>query len=276
VSVVAPEAGPAGVQGVALVREPGPLLAGGIVTYLTRTGVDLARAREQHAGYAAALGRAGWRVVTMPAADDCPDAVFVEDTVVVVDDLAVITRPAAPQRRPEIQGTEVAVSSLGLRIARITEPGMLDGGDVLQVGPTVYVGLGTRTNGEGIRQLAALLAPIGRRVVAVRLREVLHLKSAVTALPDGSLIGLVDLLDASALPVIRVPPEPDGAHVVRLGNDQLLISAAAPRTAAWLGEQGFAVHAVDIAEFTKLEGCVTCLSVLLPGLDRGGDARGHI
>jgi len=151
-----------------------------------------------------------------------------------------------------------------VRVARITEPATLDGGDVLQVGRTVYVGRGGRTNGEGVRQLRALLAPLGRTVVAVGLGEVLHLKSAVTALPDGSLLGLPGVLDLARLPGVRVPPEAAGAHVVPLGGSTALIAASAPRTALWLGDLGFDLEVVDIGEFEKLEGCVTCLSVLIP------------
>ncbi len=255
-------------RGVALVRPPGPRLAEGIVTHLERSPIDLALAADQHAEYVAALERHGWRTVVVAPADPCPDAVFVEDTVVVVDDLAVLTRPGAPQRRDEIEGTEAAVTALGLRVARIEEPATLDGGDVLQVGHRVYVGRGGRTDAAGIAQLASLLAPYGREVVAVPLRDVLHLKSAVTALPDGTLIGLPDLLDTAGLPRLTPPAEEGGAHVVPLGGDTVLIAASAPRTAQWLADRGFVPEVVEIGEFEKLEGCVTCLSVLVAAAPR--------
>ena len=158
-----------------------------------------------------------------------------------------------------------SAKSLGLRTAAIRPPGTLDGGDVLQVGHTVYVGLGERTNADGIRQLGELLDPLGRTVVAVPLGEVLHLKSAVTALPDGTLLGLPDLLGDGPPPGIRVPPEETGAHVVPLGGEAVLIAASAPRTVDLVAGLGFRPVPVDIAEFEKLEGCVTCLSVLVPG-----------
>lgn len=252
-------------RGVALVRPPGPRLADGIVTHIERSPVDVALAREQHAGYVAALVSAGWTVQEVPPADDHPDAVFVEDTVVVVEDLAVLTNPGTPLRRGEVDGTARAVEALGLRSARITGPGHLDGGDVLQVGRTVYVGRGGRTDGEGIRQLRAHLEPLGRVVVPVPLRAVLHLKSAVTALPDGTLVGLPDLLDTAPLPTLRSVPEEGGAHVVPVGGGTVLMATSAPRTREWLLDLGFDVLAVDIGEFEKLEGCVTCLSVLVPG-----------
>jgi dimethylargininase len=185
--------------------------------------------------------------------------------VVACEDLAVLGRPGAPARRAEVAGVAGAVRSLGLRTARIEEPGTLDGGDVLQAGHTVYVGCGERTNGAGIRQLRALLAPLGRTVIAVPLGNVLHLKSAVTALPDGTFLLLPQLVPDRLFPAVRPVTEESGCHVVPLGGNQVLIAASAPRTAELLDDIGFTPVVVDISEFEKLEGCVTCLSVLLPG-----------
>jgi len=248
-----------------LVRAPSSRLAEGIVTHVTRIPVDVALAREQHAAYARALAEAGWMIGQAPAAEDCPDSVFIEDAVVVCEDLAVLTRPGAPGRRAEVAGVAQAVVSLGLRTAQIENPGTLDGGDVLQAGATVYAGRGGRTNGEGIRQLRSLLAPLGRTVVAVPLGNVLHLKSAVTALPDGTFLLLPDLVPAELFPAVRPVREDSGCHVVPLGGDRVLIAASAPHTAGLLEDLGFTPVVVDITEFEKLEGCVTCLSVLLPG-----------
>src|SRR6266480_4372480 len=189
--------------GTGLVRRPSSRLAEGIVTHISRTPVDVELARSQHAAYGDALAASGWAIRPAPAADDCPDSVFVEDTVVVCGDLAVLTRPGAAVRRPEVDGVAQTVRSLGLRTARIEAPGTLDGGDVLQAGTTVYVGRGGRTNGAGIRQLRALLAPLGRTVTGVPLGEVLHLKSAVTALPDGTFLIRPDLVPAGLFPAVR-------------------------------------------------------------------------
>jgi len=167
-------------NGTGLVRDPSRRLADGIVTHISRTRVDVALARAQHAAYADALAASGWTIRRVPVAEDCPDSVFVEDAVVICEDLAVLTRPGAPARRAEVAGVAQAVRPLGLRTAHIEAPGTLDGGDILQAGHTVYTGRGGRTNGEGIRQLRSLLAPLGRTVVAVPLGNVLHLKSAVT------------------------------------------------------------------------------------------------
>ncbi len=248
---------------IALVREPSHRLEEGIVTYIERVPVDLDLARRQHDAYRTALSDAGWDVRFVDPADDQPDSVFVEDAVVVCDDLAVVTRPGDPERRGELPGVEKSVRQLGLRTAAIEAPGTLDGGDVLQVGQTVYVGCGGRTNAAGIRQLREHLAPLGRTVVPVRLRNVLHLKSAVTALPDGTFVALPDLIEPGAFPMLRPVTEEAGCHVVPLGGGEVLISASAPRTADELTALGFGVRVVDISEFEKLEGCVTCLSVLV-------------
>jgi dimethylargininase len=261
---------PNATRGVALVRRVSPRLADGIVTHIERTPVDVDLARRQHEAYVAALSSHGWQTRMVAPADDCPDSVFIEDTVVVCENLAVITRPGAPERRPEIDAVEATVRDLGLRVARIQAPGTLDGGDVLQVGSTVYVGRGGRTTAEGVRQLGQVLSPMGRRVVAVPLRKVLHLKSAITALPDGTLLASGDLVETNLFPVVRMVSEEPGAHVVPLGRHDVLIAASAPRTADLIAGLGYTPVVVDITEFERLEGCVTCLSVLIPALWRPG------
>jgi dimethylargininase len=245
-----------------LVRQPSSRLAEGIVTHITRSSVDVSLAQAQHAAYVEALSASGWTIEQAPAADDCPDSVFIEDTVVICEDLAVLTRPGAPARRAEVAGVAQTVSELGLRTATIEEPGTLEGGDVLQVGRTVYVGRGARTNGDGIRQLRSLLAPLGRTVIAVPLGDVLHLKSAVTALPDGTFLLLPGLVPAELFPAVRPVDEEGGCHVVPLGGDRVMIAASAPSTTELLDSLGFTPVVVEIGEFEKLEGCVTCLSVL--------------
>lgn len=251
-------------RGVALVRRPSDRLAEGLVTYIERQPVDVALARRQHDGYRAALAGAGWSVRDVVPAPASPDSAFIEDTVVVIEDLAVLTRPGPLERRAEVDGTEAAIRDLGLQISRITPPGTVDGGDVLQLGTTVYVGTGGRTNADGVEQLRRHAASRGRSVIAVPLTGVLHLKSAVTALPDGSLLALPDHIDTTALPHVHAVAEETGCHVVPLGDRQVLIAASAPATVDWLKDQGWVPVVVDISEFEKLEGCVTCLSVLVP------------
>jgi dimethylargininase len=250
--------------GVALMRRPGPALEQGIVTHIARSPVDPVLAARQYTIYQEAIASAGWKVYEVDPAPEHPDAVFVEDALVVCEDLAVVTWPGAERRRGEVAGAEAAARALGLRVERITAPGTLEGGDVLQVGASVYVGIGGRTNAAGADQLEALLAPLGRKVQRVALRDVLHLKSAVTALPDGTLIGLPELVDTGALPPLRRAPEEAGAHVLPLGGRDVLVSASAPETIHELTAERWRVLPVDISEFEKLEACVTCLSVLVP------------
>ncbi|MCX3058592.1 dimethylargininase [Streptomyces beihaiensis] len=248
----------------ALIRRPGPRLAEGLVTHVEREAVDTDLAFAQWREYVAALESDGWETYLVEPADDCPDAVFVEDTVVVFRNVALIARPGARSRREETAGVEQAVARLGCSVNWVWEPGTLDGGDVLKIGDTVYVGRGGRTNAAGVQQLRAVFEPLGARVVAVPVSKVLHLKSAVTALPDGTVIGHERLVDhASLFPRFLPVPEESGAHVVLLGGDRLLMAASAPKSAELLSDLGYDPVLVDISEFEKLEGCVTCLSVRL-------------
>ena len=250
----------------ALVRRPGPRLEEGLLTHLERVPVDTEKARHQWLGYVAALQAEGWELFEVDAADDCPDAVFVEDTAVVYGDLAVVSRPGADQRKPETIGTEEALRGLGYRMSHIEPPGTLDGGDVLKHGGTVWVGLGGRTNQAGLNQLRAHLEPLGATVIAVPVTKVLHLKSAVTALPDGTVIGYDPLVDdPTTFPTYLSVPEEPGAHVVLLDGSTVLMSTSAPRTQELFESRGLRVVAVDISEYEKLEGCVTCLSIRLRG-----------
>ena len=251
----------------ALVRRPGPLLVNGLLTHIERIPVNAARAQVQWAAYVDTLRQAGWDTIEVPAADDCADAVFIEDPVVMFGRLAVLCRSGAPSRQPETVLLEPVLKDLGCQVERISSPGTLDGGDVLKVGMTVYVGMTLRSNAEGVRQLTEFLMPYGYTVVGVPTTKVLHLKSAVTALPDGTVIGYAPLVDDPKVfaKFMEVPEEP-GAHVVLLGEGRLLMSASAPKTAALFTAMGYTPVLVDISEFEKLEGCVTCLSVRLRAL----------
>lgn len=224
----------------AIVRRPSPRLAEGFVTYIERRRVDVELARAQWVAYVAALESAGWEIVEAPATPDCPDGVFIEDALVVFGDVAVVARPGVESRRAETVGVEEVAVSLGLRIARIEEPGTLDGGDVLKVRNEIHVGVGGRTNTEGVNQLRTVVESLGLSVKEVPLRGALHLKSTMTALPDGTLI--------------------DG-NAVDLGAGRVLVARGAAVGAKEVAERGFEPIEVDISEFQKLEGDVTCLSV---------------
>ncbi len=252
-----------GERHVALVRIPASNLSDAELTHIDRIPVNSDLADQQWDNYCAALDAEGWETIEVPAAPDMADSVFIEDSVVMFGELAVITRPGAESRSGEIVGAEQAVRELGgLQIERIEAPGTLDGGDVLKVGKTVYVGRSLRTNAEAIRQLRVLLTPHGYTVVAVPLTKALHLKTSVTALPDGTVIGWAPFVDHPELfDRFLAMPEEAGAAVVVLSADTVLMSASAPRSAALIADLGYRVVTVDISEFEKLEGCVTCLSV---------------
>ena len=249
---------------IAIVRMPSSRLADGELTHQDRVPVDLDLAERQWEDYVGALRAEGFTIVEVPPADELPDSVFVEDALVVIDGTAIVTRPGAVSRAREVDAAEQTARDLGLRLERIVEPGTLDGGDVLQIGSTVYVGRGGRTNAEGIRQLRAIAGRLGREVVAVPVSKVLHLKSAVTALPDGTVIGHPSTIDDASMWRSFLPmPEAEGGHVVVLGDDAVLMATSAPASAELVRSLGYRVVTVDISEFEKLEGCVTCLSVLV-------------
>ena len=249
---------------LAIVRMPSSRLADGELTHQDRVPVNIDLADAQWEAYVEALRSEGFTPVDVTPADELPDSVFIEDALVMIGSTAVVTRPGVESRATEVDAAEQTARELGLRIERIVEPGTLDGGDVLAIGTVLYVGRGGRTNAEGIRQLRAIAGRHGREVVAVPVTKALHLKSAVTALPDGTVIGHPSLIDdvsmwRSFLPV----PEAEGGHVIVLSADAVLMSASAPLTAELIRSLGYRVVIVDISEFEKLEGCVTCLSVLV-------------
>lgn len=244
----------------AFVRQPSPRLAEGLLTHLDRTPVDVDLARRQWDGYVGALQSAGWETIEVPAAPDHPDSVFVEDVMVWWQGSAVVTFPGAVQRRGELLGAEAALRDLGADVLHIEPPDTLDGGDVLKIGERFYVGVGGRSTRGACDQLAALLRV---EVIPVATTKVLHLKSAVTALPDGTAVGYLPLVDdATAFETFLAVPEP-GAEVVVIDDQTVLMATSAPRTREIFEQRGLRVIAVDISEFEKLEGCVTCLSVRL-------------
>lgn len=243
-----------------VVRRFGPRLADGLTLDGVPADIDLAQAALDWQAYVEFFERNGWTVIECPAADHCPDAVFVEDAVVVFDDLAVICRPGAPSRQLETAGLAEWFAALGLGVASL-KTGTLDGGDVLKVGRDVYVGLSDRTSPAAIDELAKLLGDAWS-VVPVAFSGVLHLKSAITALPDGQLIGMAACIDDPEIRArVRAVPEAHGAHVVVIDESHLVMSSSAPQTAAVFEAEGYEVSTVDLAEFEKLDGCVTCLSV---------------
>lgn len=250
---------------IAFTRALSPRIAECELTHLDRSPIDLATAHAQHHAYERLLTTLGCEVRRVMPAPELPDSVFIEDTAVVFDDVAVITRPGAASRRAEVAAVEEALTPLR-PIVRIVAPGVLDGGDVFHVGRRVFVGRTTRSNDVGSAQLRAELAPFGYSVTVVDVTGCLHLKSAVTALDDGTVLlnpAWVDVRAFAPLDAIAVDPaEPMAANVLRVG-DALVHGEAYPLTRARLEARGYRVHPVPASEIAKAEGAVTCCSLVL-------------
>jgi len=249
---------------IALTRDVSDALAACELTYLDRQPIDVERARGQHRDYERALEKAAHcTIVRVPAAHDLPDAVFIEDTAVVVSEVAIVTRPGAESRR----GETAAVADVLARfreLRHIEAPGTLDGGDVLFCGRRVFIGRTSRTNDDGIAQARRILAPFGYSVHAVTVRGCLHLKSAATVLSENQLlvnpawISRADFPGVELLPID--PTEPHAANILKAGDDYIY-SPAFPRTAAML-QHSLSLNLVDLSELAKAEGAVTCCSLV--------------
>lgn len=235
------------------------------LTHLQRIVIDVALAREQHHAYEQVLRSLGCRVESLPEEPELADSVFVEDTAIVLDEVAVITRPGAPSRRPETVSIAGALGKYR-ELLRIESPGTLDGGDVLRVARSLYVGVSSRSNARGIAQLGALLLPFGYRVLPVTVAGCLHLKSAVTQVAADTLLinsRHVERRQFPGMSFIEVDEsEPSGANALMLGAD-VIHSSSHPRTADVLRRHGIRVRPVEMSETEKAEGAVTCCSLLL-------------
>ncbi len=250
---------------VAIVRDVARSISRCEITHIAREPIDFARAVAQHEAYVAGLEGSGVLVVRLPADEAYPDGCFVEDAAIVLDELAVIARPGAASRRGETASVEAALRPFRERVVRLSLPATLDGGDVLVHGRSLYVGRTGRTNAAGIEALRGLVAPFGYRVVPIAVTGCLHLKSAVSAIDertllanrawfDASALGSVDLLDVDAA-------EPGAANVLRVGSE-LWAHPGYPRTFERLAGLGQRVVPMDISEFVKAEAALTCKSLL--------------
>ncbi|MGE5232360.1 MAG: dimethylarginine dimethylaminohydrolase family protein [Deltaproteobacteria bacterium] len=234
------------------------------ISFIKRDPIDVPLACRQHAAYEQALERAGARVVRLPAADDHPDATFVEDAALVLDEVAVIPIMGALSRRGETVEVERCLSAYR-PIARLVPPATLDGGDVMRVERRIFVGLTARTNQAAVEQLRAITRPYGYQVTAVAPKGCLHLKSACTYLGRGIVLGNPEWLDGSCLggsellPV--APEEPFGANAVAVGG-KLVYAAGYSRTLARLEQHGFDVITVETGELRKAESAMTCMSLV--------------
>jgi dimethylargininase len=248
----------------AIVRDVSSSINDCELSFHARQPIDVAKARAQHRAYQNCLTELGVRIVSLPAEPDLPDAVFVEDPAVVVDEVAIISNMGAPSRRPEATSLADALSRYR-PLKFLAEPATLDGGDVLRIGRSVFVGLSRRTNRDGIDQLADLLAPYGYQVQPIEVRGCLHLKSACShigndmVLVNRSWIGVEPL---SGYELLDVPAEEPAAANALLLNDVVIMPAAFPKTRALLEKRGFRVRTIDVSELQKAEAGVTCTSLI--------------
>ncbi|HEY2375603.1 MAG TPA: hypothetical protein VGH98_06470 [Gemmatimonadaceae bacterium] len=236
------------------------------MTYLTRQPIDLGRAREQHTEYESLLTCLGWQIVRLPALDEQPDAVFVEDAAIAVDELAVLAPMGAASRVGESRTVEDALGRY-LPVEHLTPPATLDGGDVLRAGRRLFVGLSRRTNIAAVEQLARLLGPYEYEVVPVSVAGALHLKSACSFVGENALLANTDWFDVAPFAGMEILPietaEAWGASVL-YDDGRVVTLAGFPLTKDLLESRGLDVRVVDLSELRKAEGGPTCLSILLP------------
>ncbi|MGH8632448.1 MAG: dimethylarginine dimethylaminohydrolase family protein [Burkholderiales bacterium] len=249
---------------IAITRKVSLAMAQCELTHLARFPIDVRRAAQQHQSYEECLRGLGCDVRSLPEEPELPDSVFVEDAAVVLDEVAVTTRPGAESRRAE---TDSIARALGphRQLLRIETPGTLDGGDALLFGRTLYVGKTSRSNSEGIAQLAKLVGPHGYNVVAVEVKGCLHLKSAVTQVGENTLLinpQMVDRATFGAVEFVEVDPAEPHAGNALLLDEVVVYPAAHEKTRRRLQERGIRVAAVDVSEMLKAEGGVTCCSLV--------------
>jgi dimethylargininase len=235
---------------------------------------DHTKAVAQHRRYTQALEKCGLEVTALDAAEKYPDSVFIEDTAVVTARCGILARPGAESRRGEVHGVEEELSRRYENLERIIDPGTLDGGDVLQVGDHFYIGLTSRTNLEGARQLAEILQGYGYGVSLVESREYLHLKSGVSYLGDNVLVVAGELATNGEFGVfdkiVVGSHEEYCANCIRV-NDHVLLPAGFEKTKEQIAARGYELIELEMSEFRKVDGGLSCLSLRLPG--RGGDLR---
>jgi dimethylargininase len=250
---------------IALTREISPAIGRCELTHQPRVSIDVDRARAQHRAYEEALAAFGCRVERLPSSEELPDSVFIEDTAVAFDEVAIVTRPGAESRRAETPAVAWALERYR-PVRTIEPPGTVDGGDVLVAGRRVFVGRSTRTNGDGIAQMRRLLAPYGYTVCEVPVSGCLHLKSAVTGVADDVLLINAQCVKKEAFGGFQFidvhPMEPMAANALRI-DDDIIYPDRFPRTAERLASRGLRLRTVEDSEVAKAEGAVTCCSVIL-------------
>ena len=250
---------------IAITRSVSPSIGQCELTHLSRQEIDVNRARSQHVQYENLLIDLGCKVRRLSEEPNLPDSVFVEDIAIVLDNTAVITRPGASLRRNETESIAEALKEYRT-LKQITDPGTLDGGDVLRIGRTLYVGNSVRSNIPGIKQLMEIVAPLGYEVEVVKVNGCLHLKSAVSLVGEETLLINRSWVDADSFGVHREfididPGEPYAANALLVG-DELIYPQSFPRTRQRLENNGIGVRVADVSELQKAEGALTCCSLI--------------
>lgn len=248
----------------AITRPPTDALTRCALTHLEREPIDIERAIAQHRGYEETLARLGAQVISLPPEPDLPDAVFVEDVAVVLDEIAIVTRPGTPSRLPEVASVEERLAAFR-PLLRIEAPGTLDGGDVMRVDRVLYVGRSSRTSERGIAQLAEAVAPFGYAVCSVPVRGCLHLKSACSHLGGGLVLVNRDWIDVEAMGDVELldvsATHPGSANSFLVG-DTVVMAAGFPETAARVRSAGRPVVTVELSELRKAEAGGSCMSLI--------------
>ena len=248
----------------AITREVNAAIGRCELTFLSRIEIDIDLALKQHEQYQSALSSLGCEIVVVPTEPGLPDSVFIEDTALVLDEIAVLCRPGAESRRPEVAGVEKVLQQYR-SLASIEPPGTLDGGDLLRIDKVIYAGLSTRSNQSGIDQLRRIVADHGYSVETVETAKCLHLKSAISAVAPGTLLINPDWISASAFAdyeLIDVDKEESHAANALPVAQSLIYSSSYPRTTEKLLAHGIDVVSVDVSELQKAEGAVTCCSLI--------------
>jgi len=249
---------------IALTHAPSPTMAQCELTHVARSRIDLAIAVQQHVAYCNMLRECGAEVHVLADNLQYPDCCFVEDTAIVLDEVAILASMGAASRRPEPPGIERELLKYR-EVKRVQLPATIEGGDVLRVGKTIFVGMSSRTNAQRIDALTQIASPHGYKIVPVRLKDCLHFKSACTALPDQSLLVNKAWLDTDALrgfELIEIPSEEPFAADILTVVQTVCVLTSNPRTQELIRSHEFEVRSVDLSEFSKAEGGITCLSIL--------------
>jgi dimethylargininase len=249
---------------IALTREVSPTISNCELSFHQRRPIDPAKAMLQHSAYQDSLADLGARIVALPAEADLPDSVFVEDTALVLDEVAIITNIGTPSRRGETRSVAEALARYR-PLKFIAAPATLDGGDVLRVGRSIFVGLSRRTNRQAVEQLREFLAPHGYQVAAIQVKGCLHLKTACSYIGNNTILvnqSCVAVEPLRGYELLDVPQQELGAGNALLVNGTVIMPASFPKTRALLEERGFRVRTVDVSELQKAEAGVTCCSLI--------------